>query len=338
MNPDISVVLCTYNRAKMLGPALESLVRQETQGQFTFEIVVVDDGSTDNTQTILQKIAIESQAPLRYLPGEGRGIAAARNTGVAAAAGKWIASFDDDQIAEPDWLKELFSLALKTGSHCVGGARFLLLTKEELSQLSPVCRAVLGEIVQGNEPRKCGRKQYPCTGNMLLKRSVFDQVGQFDESWTGGGSDIELTTRLRRAGLEAWFTPKAIVHHQVPSYRLDESYLSWTSLRIGTNFAHRDYREWGLPRSIFTCIARVAQAAFINFPLMLLAYILGNRAEAIGRKCLLLRAWGYLRQSLNLISPRVLSQETYFSGLSFRNERNAFAGSSKSSEWRGSTK
>jgi len=316
----------------MLGRALDSLVRQETHGEFGFEVVVVDDGSTDGTQVTLQKIAKDCQVPIRCVRGEGRGIAAARNTAVTAACGEWIAFFDDDQVAEPNWLKELHAFALKTRSECVGGARPLLLTVQELSRLSPICRPILGEIAQGNEPRKCDRKQYPCTGNMLLRRSVFDRVGHFDESWTRGGSDIEFTARLRRAGLEAWFTPKAIVRHHVPAYRLKEGYLFWRSSVCGDNFAYRDFKEWGLARTLAACLARIAQASLINFPLMLWAYILGNRAEVIGRKCLLLRAWGYLRQSLYLVSPRLFSQETYFSQLSFRRERNAFAGSSKSAD------
>lgn len=330
--PDIAVVVCTYNRAEMLGRALESLVRQETNGEFRFEIVVVDDGSTDGTQVILQKTAKDSQVPIRCIRGEGRGIAAARNTGVAATSGEWLAFFDDDQVAEPNWLKELHALALKTRSQCVGGARPLLLTVQELSRLSPICRAILGEIGQGNEPTKCPRKQYPCTGNMLLRRSVFDKVGQFDESLTRGGEDIEFAARLRRAGLEAWFTPKAVVYHQVPASRLKESYHFWTALRVGDNFAYRDFRAWGLARTVIACLARIAQASVIHFPLMLLAYILGNRAEVIGRKCKLLTAWGYLRESLYLVSPRLFSQRTYFSHLSFRGERNAFAGSSKSTD------
>jgi glycosyltransferase involved in cell wall biosynthesis len=331
-------VLCTYNRADLLGRALESLVRQETQGEFRFEVVVVDDGSTDGTQATLQKIAKDCQVPIRCLRGEGRGIAAARNTGVTATSGEWIAFFDDDQVAEPNWLKELHALALKTGSQCVGGARPLLITGQEPSRLSLICKVGLGEIAQGNEPRKCGRTQYPCTGNMLLRRSVFDQVGQFDESLTRGGEDIEFTARLRRAGLEAWFTPKAIVRHYVPAHRLAESYLFWRSLRVGDNFAYRDFREWGLARTVIACLARIGQASLINFPLMLLAYILGNRAEVIGRKCLLLRAWGYLRESLYLVSPGLFSQETYFSHLSMRREQNAFAGSSKSADWRNASK
>jgi glycosyltransferase involved in cell wall biosynthesis len=335
---DVSIVLCTYNRADMLGPALESLVRQETHGQFRFEVVVVDDGSTDGTQVTLQKIVKDSQVPIRCLRGEGRGIAAARNTGVAAASGEWLAFFDDDQLAEPNWLEELRACAGQAGVDVVGGAVRLHLPDEEIRKISPFCRATLGETNGGRKLGKCFRKTFPGSGNMLVRATVFQAVGQFDESWTRGGSDIELTARLRRAGLEAWFTPKAIVYHHVPAYRLKESYFFWRSIRCGENFANRDFREWGLARTVIACAARIAQATFITFPLMLFAYSLGNRAEVIGRKCSILRAWGYLRQSLNQVSPRLFSQESYFSNFTFRRERSAFAGSSKSTEWRNPSK
>jgi glycosyltransferase involved in cell wall biosynthesis len=327
MKADVSVVVCTYNRADRLRCALESLVRQETHGQFTFEIVAVDDGSTDRTQAVLRNAAEASHVPIRSIGGEGKGIAAARNTGVEAASGEWIAFFDDDQVAERDWLRELYALALNTGSHCVGGARLLLLTARDLSRLSPACRAGLGEITQGNEPRKCRRKEFPAAGNMLLRRAVFDRVGMFDDSLIRGGEDIEFAVRLRRAGIEPWFTPKAVVHHYVPRYRLGESYLFWCSLRAGDNFAHRDFREWGLTRTLLACMARIGQGLLVNFPLLVLAYVRGNRAHALARKCLLVRAWGYLRESLYLVSPRLFPQEAHFSRLAFRTERSSFAGS-----------
>jgi hypothetical protein len=204
----------------------------------------------------------------------------------------------------------------------------LHLSDEEVRKISPACRSMLGETGAGRKLETCLRNTSPGCGNMLVRATVFQGVGQFDELSTRGGEDTEFAARLRRAGLEVWFTPKAIVYHHVPAYRLKESYLSWRSIRRGDNFAYRDFREWGLPRTLIACLARIAQASLINFPLMLLAYVLGNRAEVIGRKCLLLRAWGYLRQSLYLVSPRLFSQETYFSELSMRREPNAFAGTS----------
>jgi glycosyltransferase involved in cell wall biosynthesis len=327
---DITVVVCTYNRAEMLRGALNSLMCQDAGGEFGYEIVVVDDASTDATPEVVREAAERSPVPMRCVKGQGKGIACARNSGIAESRAEWIAFFDDDQTAEPDWLKELYAVALKNGSGCVGGAISLALTAPELSRLSPVSRAILGEVWRGSEVRKCGRKEYPGTGNVLVNRSVFDQVGQFDESLTRGGEDTEFVSRLRRAELPAWFTPRAVVHHYVPAYRLREGYLFWRSLRVGDNYACGDFTEWGLPRTVIACFARIAQASLINLPLMSLAYVTGNRVEAVGRRCLVWRAWAYLRTSLRLISPRLFPQEAYFSHLSMRGEQDAFASGSKS--------
>lgn len=330
--PDITVVVCTYNRAMLLRGALDSLMCQDTGGEFSYEVVVVNDLSTDATPEVVREAIERSPITMRCVQEHGKGIACARNRGVAESRAAWVAFFDDDQVAEPVWLKELHTVALKTGSACVGGAISLALTDQELSRLSAVSRAILGEVSRGNEVRKCTRKEYPGTGNLLLSRGIFGQVGPFDESLTRGGEDTEFVSRLRRAELPAWFTPRAVVRHHVPAYRTTDGYLFWRSLRVGDNYACGDFTEWGLPRTLVSCFARIVQAVFINFPLMSLAYATGNRAEAVGRMCLLWRAWAYLRASLRLVSPRLFPQHAYFSRLTMRGEQDAFADGSKSTD------
>jgi succinoglycan biosynthesis protein ExoM len=328
--PDITVVLATYNRAQLLCDALNSLMRQDTGGQFTYELLVVDDASTDATPKVVREAAVRSPVPVRYLQGSGKGMACAQNKGIKECSADWIAFFDDDEVADPSWLKELLACAVQTGAQVVAGAVRLLLPDEEVRKISPVCRRVLRASYGHDKLVKCSRQNAPASCNLLVKATVFQTVGPFNESMIRGGSDTEFIVRLRRAGIDQWFTPKAIVHHCVPAYRLRESYLLWCSIRAGDNFAYRDFSEWGLASTLLACVARIGQALLINFPLMLLAYILGNRAEIIGRKCLLMGAWGYLRESLYFVSPRVFSQEAYFSHLSMRIELNLFAGTSKS--------
>ena len=329
-HPNVTVVLCTYNRAGLLCGALDSLIRQDTRGGLSYEIVVVDDASTDATPKVVREAIARSPVPMRYVLGSGKGLARAQNMGIKESCAEWIAFFDDDELAEPNWLEELVACALQAGVAVVGGAVRLDLSDEELGKLSPVCRSILGATEEGRKLGRCVRKTFPGSGNMLVKATVFQAVGQFDEPWVRGGSDLELSLRCRRAGIEALFTPKAIIRHCVPAYRLKDSYLIWCSLRVGNNFAYRDFREWGLTRTMIACLARIAQASFVNVPLMLLAHMLGNGADVVGRRCLLSRAWGYLRESLYLVSPRLFSQETYFSHLTKRSEGNAFAGSSNS--------
>lgn len=323
--PDISVVVCTYNRAEMLGGALESLACQETDGKFSYEILVIDDGSTDGTEDVVKEIVRKTNTvPVRYVHKQGGGLGDARNRGIAEARGKWIAFFDDDQLAKPNWLKELLALTSKTGAHCVGGTVRLCLSEQKLSQLSLITRSMLGETVGRKEPEKCVPKNYPGGGNVLIKSTVFDAVGQFDESMIRGGTDTEFFARVRMAGIEVWYTPRAVVHHLVPSYRLKDNYLSWRSLRCGDNFANRDCIEWGLAKTILVCIARIGQALLVNLPRLLLAYVLRDQAEVIGRKCLLWRCVGYVCQTLSLVAPKLFQQKRFFAPLEARREKTSF--------------
>ncbi len=96
---DISVNLCTLNRAKLLQGVLESLTDQETFEKFSYEVIVVDNGSIDETECVVRGAASASRVPVRYFREEARGIPQARNRGIKESRGEWIAFFDDDQLA-----------------------------------------------------------------------------------------------------------------------------------------------------------------------------------------------------------------------------------------------
>jgi glycosyltransferase involved in cell wall biosynthesis len=323
-NTDISIVMGTFNRSEMLRSALESLIHQETDQAFTYDIIVVDDGSTDDTPATVARAAEDSPVPVRYFRESGKGVASARNRGIRESSGTWIAFFDDDQIAEPDWLKEHLALAEKTGAPCVGGAVRLLLDPEVHRSLSPLFHSLLGETVGRNTVARCDFHHTLGTGNLMLKRSLLDRTGLFDASLREGGCDLDLFRRLLESGNEAWYSPAAVVNHIIPEYRLTEGYLVWKSKVYGQNFAVRDYRQYGLPINVLACLARVGQALLINAPALLWAGITGNRVEKIGRKCLLHRSSIYARQTLRHISPRIFSQKVFFKGYEFRSERNLF--------------
>lgn len=324
--PHISVIVCTYNRKEMLAKALACMVHQESSGKFSFDIVVVDDGSTDGTKSVVGEIAARSAVPIRYFRGQGKSVSYARNRGIAESQGDWVAFFDQDQLAEPDWLRELFAVACKTGADVVDGPRDLVLSQEQLSRLSPVCRRILGEITAPLEcaKRRIGDLRTPCTGNVLINRRVFGLVGGFDESLIQGGEDWDFFRRVKDAGFEIPYASKALVRHLIPSERLTEGFFKWNSLRCGINFAYRDYKEWGLTKTFFACIARIGQALLVNLPRLLWAHLLGDNAEALGRKCLLWRCMGYARKTLFLIAPHLFPQENFFARLNFRKEGEVF--------------
>src|SRR5262245_55018585 len=121
-SPDISVVVCTRNRAALLRGALASLYDLATEDEFTYEIVVVDNGSTDETPQVIAAAARESKHPLRGISEREPAIVAARNRGITAAQGRWIAFFDDDELADWHWLAELYHGAMEKGCRVVSGS------------------------------------------------------------------------------------------------------------------------------------------------------------------------------------------------------------------------
>jgi len=320
---DVSVVVCTYNRAEYLRRTLESLVIQNCSGKFSYEILVVDNASTDCTKDVVEQVAGNSKVRVRYVIAEKPGLANARNKGVAESRGEWIVCFDDDQLAEPNWLYELLRVAWETGCHCVGGKRLLDLPEKEMIGLGLVARQILGEHDQGEWTRKCSGLigDYPCDANVIRSRKLHEAVQKFSTSWPRGGQDEDYSRRVVAAGFAMWYAPESVVYHMVPQDRLTTQYFKWTSLRWGTHYADRDYnrcRRWGV---FSVCLARVAQMLLVNIPYYFFSFFRGNQAEIFDRKCLIVRCVGYTRRCLFLLAPRMFPQERFFNTLDFRKAR-----------------
>lgn len=315
MKLDMTVIMPTHNRAELLRGALESLAVLETGGKFRYEVVVIDNASTDETPEIIAEAAQSAAVPIRGIHEPRPGQVWARNRGIEEARGEWIAFFDDDQLADPHWLEELLAMAQSKEIRCVGGAVHLLLPEGCNRRLSPVCRLVLGESSDLNRPRRCTRKAGTGTGNMLVHRSVLDEVGHFDLRYQMKGPDSDLYRRMVAAGIEAWFAPRAIVHHVTPPARLTDRYLKITSMKVGWSFAHRDHASSGGIGLAVRTAARITQGVVCHFPRLLAFLLRGDVESALGIHCLLWRAEGYTRSALKMLAPKLFSQSTFFTWL-----------------------
>lgn len=326
-DPTISVVICTYNRAETLRRAVDSVIRQETGGSFSFEVVVVDDGSTDNTPEVIESLASGAATPVRRVfEGSGGCIPVTRNRGIAEARGEWVAFFDDDQIAEPGWLKGLLEAARRLNVFLVGGPRRLDVPGERLERLGPERRAMLGEEMYPAEPIEFDGKRLPTTGNLMIHRRVFEAIGTFDVSMAFSGEDADLLRRARAAGFPIWTAPGAMVVHLIPEYRLDLEYFRWVSYRWGANFSRMDLKDHGLTGMLGRSAARAAQALLLHAPRQVLAALGKDEARYGDLRCLLWRAEGYCRQALRTLSPTLFPQAAFFDRLEFRKERQSFNG------------
>ena len=198
----VSVILCTWNRARLLERALRSLARQ-TAASERLEIVVVDDGSTDATAGLCERVG-RHLPNLKYVSmGRNLGLAAAGNQGVRTARGEVLLFTDDDCIAREDWVE---SLTASLEKHpLVAGAiqspvsNYLKLG-HNISQFHPFIKS-----------RKEGWARSIAGANMGIKRSVLEELGGFNEE--SQVPDMDFLFRARSKGHRVWFTPGAVVVH-----------------------------------------------------------------------------------------------------------------------------
>ena len=327
--PDITVVVITFNRAPMLAQTLASLTKLNTdpgRGEpIMYEVVVVDNASTDNTQEViagfLDPSAWGAAQAIRSVYETTTGVAPARNRGMAESNATWIAFHDDDQQAHPDWLAKLVELARRRNLKVAGGAVHLMLPEGNTRKLSKQCRVLLGERVGWDEEQPYTRKRIPGTNNLLIHKSVIDGVGDFDTMLKVGGSDADLYRRIRTAGYEAWYTPKSIVYHMIPEKRLGDDYMRWTATRHGMHLALREYREWGPARLAVMIVLRTGQAAGNYLPRFLLARVAGQRERALGARALLWRSQAYLSRACQLLWSGDTNEASQGASLQFRQGR-----------------
>lgn len=202
MDYQFTVVVCTYNGSETIRGCIESLIKQSFSQ--SYEIIVVDDGSTDNTLTVLEKF----QQDIKIIEhGTNKGLGTARNTGWEAARGDIVAYIDDDAKAPEDWLQSLYSY-YDDDVDGVGGYSSTLIDnyigRYEVARM---------EVVYGpNAERVDGAGGM----NMSFKKNILAEVDGFDERFTHIGDDTDINKRLNQKGYNLRVVPEIRVEHQYP--------------------------------------------------------------------------------------------------------------------------
>jgi GT2 family glycosyltransferase len=203
----ISVIIPTYRRPPSLERALRALARQTLPAR-TYEVLVVIDGSEDSTRELVTQLPIPYR--LRCLDRPHRGRAAARNAGIAAAEGRMLVFLDDDMEPSPEFLEQHLRAHARSSRLAVVGAVPIV------PGGSP---APVADYIAAKFNRHLGTLALPghqfgvrdfYGGNFSIGREVLARVGGFDEDFTlYGNEDLELSLRLRRAGIPLVFRPEA---------------------------------------------------------------------------------------------------------------------------------
>jgi len=205
-NPLISVVVCTFNGSRTIDECLLHLTRLNYPN---YEVIVVDDGSTDNTPKIVRRY------PVRSIRTENRGLSAARNTGCELARGEIVVYIDDDAYPDPDWL-DYYHDAFERSSHAmIGGPNLVPLDDPAVAQCvgrapGGPAHVLLTDTLAEHVPG--------C--NMGFRKSCLQAVGGFDPVFRVAGDDVDVCWRIQEKGWTIGFAPSAVVwHHRRPSIK-----------------------------------------------------------------------------------------------------------------------
>ena len=295
----LTIAIPTYNRAAFLRQTLAGIALQVFP-RGPFEVLVIDNNSTDDTRAVVAEFADARPAP-RHVIETQQGLDHARNRAISEARGDIIVFADDDILMHPDWLTQLAAPLLNDPTRRIGavGGEVIPVFPDGLPPWVAEWHAPLAFRADAGP---LDAKDSPMGANLAFPKWVFEKLGPFHtaldraaENYFSGG-DSEMIRRVRAAGLEVWFAPAAAVQHQMPASR--------TTFRYAARHAFDSARSRvidraGQPGATGYLLGRFFGNFFKAFGFSLLA-LLGWLTFSTGpSKKALVRAWrscGYLYQ------------------------------------------
>lgn len=243
----VSVILCTYNRCELLARALDSVLACQSPDSTPWQLLVVDNNSSDSTRAIVEaRAAIDPRVRYIFEPRQGK--SNALNRGVREADGDILAFVDDDVQVDSNWLSELCA-PLSDSRWAGAGGRIRAPKDFTAPPWMPLqgefsLGGILAFFDLGDNPQEL--REAPFGTNMAFRKTLFEKYGPFraDLGPTPGteirGEDTEFGRRVMKAGELLWYQPNAIVYHPVPQNRLKKSYF----LRFLYDQGRALVREW----------------------------------------------------------------------------------------------
>ncbi len=233
----ISVVLCTVNRCQSLVTTLDSIARSTMPDSVEWEVLTVDNNSSDDTLQVAQSFCLRDPLHFRYVFEPNSGKSHALNRGVREAQGDVLAFTDDDVTVEPTWIRNL-TANLSNGIWVGAAGRTLPQPPFQVpSWITPSRPHALAPLAIFDPPLESGPLRIsPYGNNMAFRRTVFERHGGFRTDLGPGlragapqkSEDSDFGNRLLAAGERLRYEPSAVVYHAVPPHRVQESYfLSW---------------------------------------------------------------------------------------------------------------
>ncbi len=233
---DATVVICTFNGASRVGLVIEALARQ-TQPPATWELLVIDNASTDGTGEVTSRNIQDKLAGCgRVVREEQAGLSFARARAAREAGGEIICFLDDDNIPAPDFVKNAVQAFRDYPRAGALGGKVLPVWETTPSALAlAVQDFALAICDRGDRAFKYERNLGPVGAGLCLRAEVLRQIYQNEKiagsvvgrtgSGFGGGEDLAIAMLVWRSGFECWYEPSLIIRHLLPASRMGKNYL-----------------------------------------------------------------------------------------------------------------
>jgi glucosyl-dolichyl phosphate glucuronosyltransferase len=232
----VTIILCTYNRSEELSGALRSIAQSEVSAAVEWDVLVVDNNSTDQTREVVQEFCREFPGRFKYLFELRQGKTYALNAAVRAASGDILVFTDDDVVVEPNWLQSMTTAIDRYGCAGVGGRILPKWNQPPPTWLPLEDQNLLAALVSFDLGTEAKPLLVPPFGaNMGFRKRVFEQYGGFRTDLGPCrrrgklNDDTEFGRRVLNGGETIIYEPAATVRHLVPQNRLKKQYfLEWS--------------------------------------------------------------------------------------------------------------
>jgi len=231
----ISVCICTFRRPRCLKRLLRELDRQDTEGKFTYSIIVADNDQEQSARAVTEDFATASSIPVHYCVEPEQNIALARNKAIGHASGDYIAFIDDDEFPAKNWLVMLFKARNQhKGDGVLGPVK-------PIFEQQPPQWLIRGRFYERPEHQTGSEITWRegRTGNVLFKSQILADIpGPFRRQFGSGSEDTDFFRRMAERGRVFTWCNEAIVYEFVPPMRWKRSYMLKRALLRGQNQRH----------------------------------------------------------------------------------------------------
>lgn len=278
-NPRISVVICTYNRAKFIGEALASLARQTLAPDY-YEIIIVNNNCSDNTEAICKAfVTAHPSLDINYVIETNQGLSFARNRGIAESKYEIITYIDDDAYAKDDFLALIQSFFNNTPAAVgLGGKVIPRYEVKEPSWMNPYLDGFVAKLDMGEKRKKFEKKAYPVGCNMTYTKEILQEVGGFNNKLKWRADDKYIGIQVRNVSDEVYYLPTLAVEHTIDAYRTSDENFKNFCLKFGNEEGIRVYDQGAW--SFFKKSLEFAYKLVGSLVLMLGFYLKGHPSKA----------------------------------------------------------